>query len=85
MLHLELANKGSYKVSIGNIRLTLQKLEETNSEAEKLRQKRQKGYQNINKVFHHQGLSFMPKAIQTELASYHHNELLPGHFSIKKI
>ena len=35
---LELINKGSYKVSIGRMRLWLQELQETNSEAQELRQ-----------------------------------------------
>ena len=35
-------------------------------------------------MLHYQSLLFMPKAIQTKLISRHHDDLLAGHFGIKK-
>ena len=79
---LKLANKGPYQASIGSMRLRLQELQETDSEAQELQSK--EGYKDVKEVLHHQGLPFMPKTIQTELISRHHDNLLAGHFSIKK-
>ena len=66
------------------MRLRLQELQETNSKAQELRQQKADGYKEIDAIFHHQGLPFVPKAIQTELISRHHDDLLAGHFGIKK-
>ena len=82
MFRLELANKSPYKVSIDSMRLRLQELQETDSEAQELRTK--DGYQDIDRVLQHQGLPFMPKAIWIELISRHHNDPLVGHFGIEK-
>ena len=82
MFRSELANKGPYKVSIGSMRLRLQELQETNSEAQELRTK--DGYQDIDGVLHHQGLPFVPEAIRMELISRHHDDPLAGHFGIEK-
>ena len=65
------------------MRLRLQELQETDSEAQKLRSK--EGYKEVEGVLHHQGLPFVPEAIRTELISRHHNDLLAGHFGIEKI
>ena len=35
-------------------------------------------------MLHHQGLPYVPEIIQTELISRHHDNLLAGHFGIKK-
>ena len=35
-------------------------------------------------MLHHQGLSFVPKAIWIELINHYHNDLLAGHFIIEK-
>ena len=35
-------------------------------------------------MLHHQGLSFVPKAIRIELISQHHDNPLTNHFGIKK-
>ena len=35
-------------------------------------------------MLHYQSLSFVPKAIWTELISHHHNDFLASHFGIKK-
>lgn len=79
----ELVNKFSYKASIGSMRLRLQELQETNSEAQKLGTK--DGYQEVNRVFYNQGPLFVPKVIWTELINHHHNNPLASHFSIEKI
>ena len=78
----ELANEGPYKVSISSMRLRLQELQETDSEAQELRTK--DGYQDIDGVLHHQGLLFVPKAIRMELISRHHDDPLASHFGIEK-
>ena len=44
-----------------------------------------KGYKEVEGVLHHQGLLFVPEAIQTKAISRHHNDFLASHFSIKKI
>ena len=67
------------------MRLWLQELKETDSEAQKLRQQGRKDYKEVNGVLYHQDLPFVPKAIQIELISRHDDNLLAGHFGIKKI
>ena len=66
------------------MRLRLQELQETNSEAQELRQQKADGYEEIDDILHHQGLPFVPEAIRTELISRHHDDLLAGHFGIEK-
>ena len=66
------------------MRLRLQALQETNSEARELRQQKADGYEKIDYILHHHGLPFVPKAICTELISRHHDDFLAGHFGIKK-
>ena len=83
-LRSELADERLYKASIGSMRLRLQELQETDSEAQELRQQKADGYEEIDDILHHQGLPFVPKAIWTELISRHHNNPLAGHFGIKK-
>ena len=83
-LQTELANEQPYKASIGSMRLRLQELQETDLKAQKLRQQKADGYEEIDKIFHHQGLPFVPEAIWTELISRHHDDPLAGHFGIEK-
>ena len=52
--------------------LKLQKLQKTNSKAQELRSKN--GYQDINKMLHHQDLLFVPKTIWIEFINRHHND-----------
>ena len=59
-------------------------MQEVNREVQELKQQKVDGYEKIDKIFHHQGLSFVPKAIWTELISRHYNDFLVGHFSIEK-
>ena len=66
------------------MRLKLQELQETNSKAQELRQQKANGYKEIDNIIHHQGLQFVPKAIETELISRYHNDPLAEHFGIKK-
>ena len=67
------------------MRLRLQELQETNSKTQELRQQKANGYEKIDNIFHHQGLPFIPKAIQTKLISRHHDNRLASHFGIEKI
>ena len=67
------------------MRLRLQELQETKSEAQELRQQKADDYKEIDEIFYHQGLSFVPKAIWTELISRHYDNSLAGHFGIEKI
>ena len=45
------------------MKLKLQELQEANSEAQELRQQKTNGYKKIDKILHHPGLPFVPKAI----------------------
>ena len=71
MFQAKLADKNPYKASIGGIRLRLSELQESNPEAQELRSKKQlpDGWEEIDGVLYHQGLPFVPKAIQTEIIS----------------
>ena len=70
--------------NIGKILLRLQELQETDSEAQELRQQGREGYEEVDGVLHHQGLPFVPEAIRIELISRHHDDPLAGHFGIEK-
>ena len=82
----ELANENPYTASIGGMRLRLAELQESDDEARKLRatEELQEGWTDIDGVLHHQGLSFVPEIIRTELISRHHDDPLAGHFGIDK-
>ena len=69
--------------SISIINLKLEKLQKTNSKAQKLRQKKQADYQDIKGVLQHQSLAFVPEAIKTGLISHNVNYPLANHFSIE--
>ena len=43
-----------------------------------------KDWQNIKGVLYNHGLLYIPEIIRTELISKHHDNLLAGHFGIKK-
>ena len=66
------------------MKLRLQELREAKPEAQELRQQKPNCYEEINEIVYHQGLLFVPKAIQKDLISRHHNDPLAGHFGIKK-
>ena len=60
----ELANEGLYKVSIGGIRLRLAELQESDDEAQKIREERLKnGYEEVDGVLHHQEIPFVLEII----------------------
>ena len=82
----KLANENFYKASIGGMRLRLSELQESDPEAQKLKSKEQlpDNWEDIDGVLYHQGLSFVPEAIQTEIISRYHDDLLVGYFSINK-
>ena len=83
-LQTKLADERPYEASIGSMRLKLQELQETDHEAQELRQQKANDYEKIDEILHYQGILFIPKTIQTELISRHHNSLLAGHFGIQK-
>ena len=68
------------------MRLRLQELQGEDEQARKLRAEQpvKDGWQDIDGVLHHQGLPYVPEIIRTELISRHHDNLLAGHFGIKK-
>ena len=47
-------------------------------------QQKTDGYEKIDEILHPQSLSFIPEAIQMELINRHYDNLLAGHFGIKK-
>ena len=80
----KLAAKGPYKVSIGGMRLRLQKLQEEDIKAQKIKTEKRESWEEIDGVLHHQGLPYVPELIRIELISRHHDDPLAGHFGIKK-
>ena len=66
-------------------RLKLQELQEANRKAQELRQQKANGYKKMDDILYYQSLPFIFKAIQKELISYHHNNLLTNYFDIEKI
>ena len=86
MFWTELADKNSYKASIGAMRLRLAKLQELDNEVWKIRAAKmlQDEYKEVDEVLHYQGLLFISKIIWIELISWFHNNLLLGHFGIDK-
>ena len=78
-------DKSSYKASIGSIRLELLELQKSKDETQKIRAKGPKNvYEEVDGVLHHQGLSFVPEAIQIKLTGRHHDDPLTKHFGINK-
>ena len=66
----ELGAESPYQVSIGAMRLRLSELQESDDEAWKIRAEGLKDdYEEVDEVLHHQGLPFVPEAIQTKLIS----------------
>ena len=66
------------------MKLRLQELQEGNCKAQKLRQQKADGYEEIDEILYYQSLPFVPKAIQIELISCYHNNPLAGYFNMKK-
>ena len=53
MFQIKLANKKSYKTSIGRMNLRLAKLQKLNKTVQKIRAAGLNRYKNVNKVLHH--------------------------------
>ena len=77
-----MAQEGPYIV--GGMRLRLQELQAEDDQARKTRVEHSEGWNNINGVLHHQGLSYVPEIIRTQLINRHHDDPLAGHFGIEK-
>ena len=85
MFRAKLGAEGSYRVSIGTMRLRFSELQESDKKARKIRAERLKSdYEEVDRVLHHQGLPFVPEAIRTELISRHHDDPLARYFGIDK-
>ena len=84
LLWTKLIDEAPYLAFIGNIRLRLQELQETDYEAQELRQQGRECYKNVNGILHYQGPPFVPKVIWIELISSHYNNSLLGYYGIKK-
>ena len=65
------------------MRLRLLESQKSNFKAQKLSKK--DSYKKVDEVLHHQGLFFMPEAIQTKFINRHHDNFPSGHFGIKII
>ena len=68
------------------MRLKLQEFQDEDNQAWKVKieQSGNANWQDVKSVLHHQGLSYVPKIIRTELISRHHNNSLAGNFGIEK-
>ena len=81
----KLGDEDLYRVNISAMRLRLSELQESDNETRKIRAEGLKDdYAEVDGVLHHQGLLFVPDAIQTELISRYHDDPLAGYFSIDK-
>ena len=66
------------------MKLRLHKLQAKDEKAGKTGAEHSEGWDNIDGVLHYQGFLYVPEIIRTELISRHHEDLLAGHFGIKK-
>ena len=64
--------------------LRLAELQEVDEEAQRIKAKGLNEYKELDRVLYHQWLPFVPKAIQIEIISRHHDDPLAGHFGIDK-
>ena len=68
------------------MRLRLVELQVEDGQARKIRVEKLGGnWENSDRILYHQGLLYVPEIIRTKLISQHHNDLLAGHFGIKKM
>ena len=81
-LQKKLVQEGPYVVE--GMRLRLQELQAKDKQGRKTRAEHSEGWDDIDGVLHHQGLSYVPEIIQTELISRHHDDPLAGNFGIEK-
>ena len=86
-LQRELASKGSYKASIDGMKLRFQELQGEDKQTPELKadQPIKDGWENINSVLYHWGLSYIPEIIRIKFINRHHNDPLAGHFGIEKM
>ena len=67
------------------MKIKLFKLKDDNKKAKKLRSKGLlESWKDIKKVFYYQSFLYILKVICSKLISRHYNNLLAGHFNIKK-
>ena len=66
------------------MRLRLQELQEKDAKAQKIRTEKRKSWEEIDGLLHHQSLPYVPELIRTKLISRYYDNLLAGHFGIKK-
>ena len=59
----KLANKIPYAASIGEMRLKVAELQESDEEARNFRAESLNSWEEFNRVLHHQGLPFVPEII----------------------
>lgn len=70
---------------IGGIRFKLLKLQEKTVKAQKIRVNKYKVLKDFEGILYYQSLIYIPKLIKIELISRYHDNLLVGHYSIRKI
>ncbi len=64
--------------------MKLPELQDDDKKAMKLRSEGlPEGWEDIEQVFHYQGLPYVPKVICSKLISRHHDNSLVGHFGIE--
>ena len=84
--HQERVVESPYQASIGGIRLRLVELQAENCRAREIRAEKLGGnWKDFNGILHHQGLPYVPEIIKTDLISRRYDDLLVGHFGIKKM
>ena len=67
------------------MRLRLVELQVEDSQVRKIRaEKLGRNWEDFDGIWHYQGLLYISEIIKTKLISMHHDDLLAGHFSIKK-
>ena len=84
MFQAELTAKSPYKASISSIKLRLQELQDEDAQAKKIRAEKREGWEDSERVLHHQGLPYVPKLIKTKLISRHHDDPPASYFGIEK-
>ena len=66
------------------MKLRQQELQAEDKQVRKTKAKHSEGWDKIDGVLHHQGLFYVSEIIRTKLISRHDNNLLAGHYEIKK-
>ncbi len=81
-LAIEVPNQ---QASIGCMRLRLLELQEEDQVANKVREQGLKdGWEDIDRLLHHEGLLYVSEIICKELISRYHDDPLAGHFAVEK-